>query len=334
MRTKVNIAQGTRPIVIFVVEYCSMSIKDVPTYPKFRYIKLSDKDVIDDYLRLQPLFSEAIFSNLYIWRLNGLKTKISKIENNLILKTCDVARGGYNTILLSKNYKQIDRILASYFFDKNIDKPNNYSVMLPELAIKFIKEDFLITEDLVNDEYVYRVEDLATLKGNKYSVARANVNKFARTYPSHQVLNVDYFNLNSKSKLLVRELFERWNKYKNGTHTAVGFYEYEAINLLFLHAEYFGLRLILIKDGDHIVAFATVEISKDLSTAYVCFAKTDVQYKGASETLIHNVAKFLLTKKVKFINFEQDLGIEKLRNYKLKLRPYEINKIYIVKPNR
>lgn len=85
---------------------------------------------------------------------------------------------------------------------------------------------------------------------------------------------------------------------------------------------------MLLSEGK-IVAFSVGEIKND--TLFVHVEKADRQYRGAYTAMMNAFVKFALEKEatLKFVNREDDMGMEGLRKAKTDLHPAEL----IEKPN-
>lgn len=305
-------------------------LKPIPHYPIFRDIRLYDKSLIDTYSSNYPELSELTFSSLYSWRMGGLMTKIARLDDDLIIKTCDVAREKYSTWVLSKDFSKINTKLSKIF-----QKTPDVTVTIPGIWDKDIKTDYKSNLDDINHEYIYNTFDLRNVVGNKYAVVRANINKFKRNYPDYKVKYISKLSTASKSRALIVKLFTDWNRYKNGIKQGTSYFEFDALERYLLHSKLFNVVVIGIYYEKDLIAFGTIEIDTNIPksnvVAKVLFAKSNHAFKGASEFLMNNLAKYLDENGIKFLNFEQDLGIDSLKQFKQKLRPQKILEIYRIK---
>jgi len=78
---------------------------------------------------------------------------------------------------------------------------------------------------------------------------------------------------------------------------------------------------------DQLVAFIIFELASG-ATAMLHFGKADYKFPGASDYMKIELAKHLNKIDIKFMNIEQDLGIEGLRADKQSYKPVEFLKKY------
>jgi len=302
--------------------------KPIPQFPRFRNIRLYDKSIIDEYIKFNTELSELTFSSLYSWRSNNLTSKLSVLGDDLMVKTCDVGRGKYNLWILSKKYTNLNKQLAILL--RSTDYPD---VCVPNIDISKISNKYEIIDDVINFEYIYDTRALSEVKGKQYSVTRANINKFKRTYSEYTVGYLDNIIIGGDNHSLIVGLFTYWNSYKNRIQQSASYFEFDALERYLRHSRLFGVVIITINIGNELIGFGTVETDDNdvsIRVARVLFAKSNHKYKGSSEVLISSIANYLSMRNIKLMNFEQDLGIESLGNYKKKLRPIKLLPLYRV----
>lgn len=314
-----------RGIISLIVDNTNL-IDAVPTFPSYRRIKLSDKPMITRYLKPFPPFSEIIFSNLYDWRVNGLYTKFSKINGNLLIRACDVSTEKYVVWFVGTNKpdETILKLLSKYS-----------KIHIPFYLLETFEniKDIEIIEDPNNHEYVYDVGHVLSMRSNKYEKFRRNVKKFDSVSSDYELKTLT--NPKSKRDLYkkIEELFRSWSLYKSNGETDDynTFFEFDSLKQYLIHSNLYNLTFIGLYKDTELCAFSTVEIDKSKNVAYVCYAKSNLSQRGISEFLFYKTAEFVQSKGIRYINFEQDLGIQNLRRYKEKLVPIEMYKSYIVK---
>src|SRR5206468_385716 len=101
-----------------------------------------------------------------------------------------------------------------------------------------------------------------------------------------------------------------------------------ATDRLLKHAGHFNLHTLGVYIDDVMVAYSIYEIQGDYAVGH--FEKAIKTHPGLYDYLKHATAKKLHEQGVKYINYEQDLGIEGLRKAKLLLHPEAFLKKYTI----
>lgn len=181
-----------------------------------------------------------------------------------------------------------------------------------ELLEQCFPGTFSFREDRDYFEYIYLSEDLAELKGRKYHGKRNHISKFKNQYDYTFEL-ID--NSNKKDALLVSKLWCEQNVLgdDNGlTH------EICAIREAFRYFDELNFKGAIIKiDGQPVAMTVGERVCDDVFVVH--FEKALPGYDGLY-TAINNLFAKELTQ-YKYINREEDLGIEGLRKAKLSYRP-------------
>lgn len=161
-------------------------------------------------------------------------------------------------------------------------------------------------------EYIYNSEDLAFLKGRKFHSKRNHINRFKEKY-------------NYTTELITQEnLQDAWYVSKkwceeNGCIKETGSEsEACAIKKSFNNFDDIGFKGLLIRiNGDPVSMAMGEEINKD--TFVIHFEKAVSGYDGLYAAINTFFANELLD--YKYLNREEDMGIEGLRKAKLSYRP-------------
>lgn len=167
-------------------------------------------------------------------------------------------------------------------------------------------------------DYVYRIEDLATLKGRKFQKKRNHLNKFRSVYPHWRVEPISASNLTA-----VREMAQQWyqNRMENDP---TGSYALEQIALERAYAQYEKLQLdgLVLYHEDEVLAFSIASrLSED--TIDVHFEKAREDVDGAYTAINQAFAQYLHEKypDILYLDREEDMGLEGLRKAKLSYNP-------------
>lgn len=200
---------------------------------------------------------------------------------------------------------------------------------VPEEAAQVLQREFSCEATELRDwaDYLYDSESLATLKGRKYNKKRNRVNKFKNTFP-----DFEYSRIDSRTLLEVKDFFNRFER-SIGKDSALFDYEEEKVNVVLDNYDKFNFEGGLLKVGGEAVAFTIGEIVND--TLFVHIEKAFRQYDGVYEVINQLFAEDITRRfpQVAFINREEDVGDEGLRQAKLSYNPVAILNKYNIQIN-
>lgn len=290
-----------------------MDLFGLPTYPEFRDINLKDRLFSNEVSSSRKVVvSELTFSSLYSWRNNEERSQISQLNNNLIIKSFDLVIREPNIWVIGKeNLNQtISLILNDY-----------KKVSVLEESLEFItSNEYVIEEDLGNNEYVYEVHKLISKEGKYYRQFKSDLKNFLKNFNNPKIRI--YSNKNKKKKRelydIVYTVFDEWEGYKSISKD-ISQIEKNALARTLKHGNLYDIVLLVVYQGEKILGFAVLEIIND--TIIVSFAKSSVNADGITSTMIKLVAEYADNHNYKYLNLEQDLNIANLRKFKLKFNP-------------
>ncbi len=162
-------------------------------------------------------------------------------------------------------------------------------------------------------DYVYDIERLCGLRGRKLQAKRNHCNHFEQAYPDYRVLP------------LTKELLPRCVEFTQGwheEHTAAHPYsdtseEKAAIQKAFRYFDELHMEGIALETEDGIVAFSMGNRIRE-DTFDVNFEKARSEINGAYPMVNRELARLIHSRypEVKYLNREDDMGIEGLRRAK------------------
>lgn len=287
---------------------------------EFKNIDFNSKKIIDKYLKNNKTdISEYTFTNLIAW---GDKTNIKYSEYNgglLLLATQKVTKYFLPPIGYTNNEEIFDFLLD--YGIKN--KITNQIKLVPQSMIDKIDPDkYQIIEDPDNSDYIYLAEDLGNLKGRKYSNKRNFVKKFMENY------DYQYVDYDVSMKKQCIELAERWFEKKNTDKYRCD--ECKAIGKFLDNYDNFNtLGKVFLIDGQ-VVAFTFGEELAD-DTFVIHFEKAETEFTGIYQAINKFFSSDILAQNYKYINREQDLGIDGIRKAKRSYLPVKMGKKYYIK---
>ena len=167
-------------------------------------------------------------------------------------------------------------------------------------------------------EYVYAIDDLADLKGKKYQPKRNHINRFLSEYPDAVIRPLDESTLPD-----AKNLADRW--YQRRTSEEDAGMELVALNRAFANWQALGMEGLVLYVGDQVVAMTMGSFLGE-DTVDVHFEKADLDYNGAYAVINRAFARHIREKypQVKFLNREEDMGLEGLRKAKLSYYPHHL----------
>ncbi|MBI2522418.1 MAG: DUF2156 domain-containing protein [Bdellovibrio sp.] len=285
----------------------------------FKKITIEDKESIEFYLNNYSTFCLSAFSfpGLVAWE-TVYHYQWAVLQNTLLIKlvTHDDNKehflqpiGEFPSDLQKKiiQYAQsLDYRLAIY------GASNTFISKHAEFVSHFEQ-----TEHRDMDDYIYLTEDLALLKGKKYQAKRNLLHQFETSYDwSSEAITPA--NIPACFEVLT-SIYHQNNLDKNSFLA----HELNVLTFVLKHFPQFKEKGVLIRIDGRPVAFS-IFAHLNASTCVVHFEKAMREYKGLYQLINRETAKIILADGYKYINREEDLGLEGLRKAKLSYHPLEL----------
>ncbi len=298
----------------------------IPEFPKFKLLELSDYQDIQKMISQFPPYSDFNFISMWVWNINNEIT-ISLLHNNLVLCFTDYITGKPFYMFLGANKANET---AKDLIDLSIknDLPPILR-LIPEVSVQNINRDmFEVLEDRDNFDYIYNIEELRDLRGGKFSSKRNDFNSFVTKFPKAEARVISLTDPRIVQGIL--KLAEKWSNIKS-EKGEVASHDIVAIQRLLDSAHMLDLVTIGVFMDDTLVAFFVNELlHAEFVLAHLMKADMSID-RGLYAFLIKKSAEILSTFHKKFINYEQDLGIESLRIAKSRLNPVSFLKKYTIR---
>lgn len=289
----------------------------------FKPIELSDKSLFDEYFNSTPYNNaEKNFSNIFMWRhtyeysyamINKclcIKGKLRKTKEPFCHFPYGKCSSGETIKLLKQAFKEEGESL--------ILKP----VLAPmkEFLEEMMPNEFKIYEDRDSFDYIYKSNKLIELSGGKLRNKRRWVKKFTNNYNyAYEAITED--NIQESKEFVINNIKESSADYNVDEAIAM---EEMFDNMFELGITGFAVRV----DGK-IVAVSTGEQLTDDTVVIHC-ERGDKKYMGVYNYINQEFAKSEWSD-YKYINREEDLGIEGLRSSKMTYQPDNLLSKYIAK---
>jgi hypothetical protein len=285
----------------------------LPCYPDFAPVGFEHRDALTNaFSRVKDGVSEFTFANLYLFR------ERYHYEISFVTEECVIISGGASGASFFMTPSPLPDIsLAAELFSAH-----DYWKNIPDSLLQAAEEEAFrnagiqITEDRDNFDYLYLREDLAKLSGKKYHKKRNLVNAFLLAYPSH-----DQKALDGPLVPAALSVLERWrsDRADDGDYAA----SREALE----RREELALEGTVYFVNGHPAGYCLGERIACGTIFALHFEKGIDEYKGIYQYINQNFAESLSADCV-YINREQDLGDEGLRQAKMTYRPAGFVKKY------
>lgn len=216
-----------------------------------------------------------------------------------------------------------------------LDKLYDYSIefnkkfqfyFVPESTTKLLESRYNLKSEVIDNwfDYVYDIDSLDDLKGNKYSGQRNHVNKFKKLFPNYL-----YKEITNDDIPRCIDFLSHYHKVSiiSNTHLA-SVEEKVSIDLL---SNFRKLNLIggMIEVNNKIIALTIGEIVDD--TLYVHIEKALREYNGIYAVINIEFVKNNNNDYLKYVNREEDVGDFGLRKAKESYHPTMLLQKYFIK---
>lgn len=282
---------------------------------EFRDISISDKNKIDNALRKSNFMGcEYSFANNMAWkRLSNSKITFYKDFYIICAFNTDDGIPSFSFPAGEGNYNELFDELKR--FSGSMGKPlkfwgvtDNILEMLKEL----FPNQFISQYDRDSSDYIYRSTDLIELAGKKYHGKRNHLARFKElNYTFSPITEKDFDDCITFSAVTYNN--------KNGEKIYSSIAEQYAINTYFTYFDELGLKGGIIRIDGKTAAF-TIGEGLNSDTFCIHIEKGDTSYNGIYAGINNCFAKESAAN-FKYINREEDLGIEGLRKSKLSYHP-------------
>ena len=297
-------------------------MRDIPEFPQFKELSLEDKPLFDEiFRRFPPLISEFTFTNLFIWR-HAYRLKMTRFKRFLCLMSEKKADPFFFPSIGEGDVVECYSALLSYLKEKG-HAPRICRV--PEsmaMGIDWKAAGLAAEFDRNQSDYVYLVEDLATLRGRKYHRKRNHIKKFTGRYA------FKYVPLTPEWISECIRLQDVWCDIRNCDAIPSLASEALAVKEALTNFEALRIRGGTLRIDGKVEAFTLGE-PLNPETVVIHIEKTNPAYDGLYPAinqafLEHEWAGYL------YVNREQDLGEEGLRKAKESYFPHHMANKYSI----
>lgn len=277
----------------------------------FKKVEIKDYDLFKKYMNTESEYScETTFVNLLTWQCT-YNNMFAVCDEQLIIKS-------------GLENEQVYRLPYGNDFEKGMELirsncGNQYPTFWVQEGKRFeeFKEHFgdkcTLIEKRDSFDYIYLQSDLAQLSGKKYHSKRNHISAFSKTHDWHyEPITND--NIND-----VHICAEKWyaeNSYKNDSYLLC---EKRGLDTILDNRESLAVKGGAIYVGDMVVSFT---LGSPLnSTIFDIHIEKALKEYATAYTVINNEFAKRELGDYKYINREDDMGLEGLRKAKLSYKP-------------
>jgi hypothetical protein len=287
----------------------------IPEFPEFAPVSLDMRDNLYPALNmLADGVSEFTFSGIYLFRAT-YKYAVSHISGQTFVISGEKhgERFCFTPCCVPTN-ETLARLLEDHAYLKNMSE-----TQCKNERIRLEGAGYQVVEDRDNFDYVYERTSLAELAGKDYHKKRNLVNAFINSYRYEQK-RLDGSNVHDAMQVL-----DAWRSEKglDGDYAAAR----EALERYAV----LGMRGAVYYVNGNPAGYALGEPIAKARMFAVHFEKAIGEYKGIYQFINQAFAQ-ALPPYIKYVNREQDLGDEGLRQAKMTYRPSGFVRKYRVKP--
>lgn len=292
----------------------------ISSYPEFTKLKIEHQYEFEAILSGIEPYSEFSFPCIYSWDTEQ-NTHVSKFNDNVLIKMPDYITNEPFVSILGKNISNsiIDELLEEFSELK----------LVPEAAVEQITTPsaYNLVPDRDQFDYVFNLDQLINLPGRHFKGRRNKSSRFIKVHGE----NLEIKKIDFKDQDMINQInttFIQWQKEKNKTDSEVE-HEQKALKRILDHSNYFNLIGIVVLIDDYCIGFSINEVVGD-DYAMSRFQKTLLAFNHLDVLLSSIVAGELKHFGCTYVSWEQDLGIEGLRQYKTSFKPEKFLKKYTI----
>ncbi len=291
----------------------------IARFPDFSTIRIEHKEEINNFTFNFEPYSDSSFVNLFAWNVDN-SASLSWLNGNLIIRLPDyIEKGRYVYSLIGINDLDTTvETLLSYF---------PLLSLVPQIVINNLKspEKYAIAEDRDNFDYLYKIDDLASLQGSEYRKKRQKVNRTHETLKDRLELSTQT-HINNALRKEMEDVLARWQVQ---TEQPIDRIELEgmALRRLLDHFYFFDLHITTCRIDGRLEGFSINEVLDEAFS--ICHFEKSItsEHDGTGSVLINHAAKSLSPLST-IVNWEQDLGIPGLKKSKLSYKPIKYHRKY------
>jgi len=291
---------------------------------EFKPIDIDAQETFQTFFAADPPeTSELTFTNLFMWRHRY--RPCWRVRNDcllIVLDPCEEKCFGLPPVGPGDKSEALDFLVDH--LSALVEGPRVCRVGKAFVERHVDPSRYLVTADPDNSDYVYLAEDLITLKGNRFHRKKNHLNKFIKNY------SFTYRPLDAEVVALSLELQENWCEVRDCGESPSLLAEDMAVYEALKHYNTLGFKGGAILIESKVEAFSLGEmLNPDTAVIHIEKGNPDIPgiYAAINQMFCQNAFAG-----AKYINREQDLGLEGLRKAKQSYNPDHMVEKFILVP--
>ena len=296
---------------------------------KFKNIELEDVPILKQKLKeVKTDLVDYSLSTLFIYQTK-YKYKYAIVDDFLFIQASLTSNNDiYFYPPLGGDINKGFEIILNYIKDKGL-QARFFSVLkeqLEEISPKTL-QNFTIFNNRDNYDYIYSVEELSELKGNKLASKRKFVNNFMKRYEGHYTIEI----IKKEDKNSLLSYMDTWKMQQGNEDFAAVNSEKDVVSKLIDNETQLNSFGIILKIDNEVVGFTIGAYYNDMFIQHI--EKSTHTIRGLYQMSTHFLSLYLDKNKAKYVNKEEDLGLFGLRKAKTSYQPTEMIENYILLDN-
>lgn len=302
----------------------------------------------EDFTRIAQIQSKteydgSEYSMLYLkgWDFfNYQSMEICDMDDRIFLRFIphdrfkeDVHNGKYIYLPPLTTFDKIEVAFKQIKEQCDADEEDMYVMSTPESYVEILKDSYEYVHNEDYDEYLYLATDLITLAGKKYHSKRNHIKNFVKLYSPDAEGGCKLRSYSPSDREKVFALINGWEEQKEFDKASYDDLANDELNVIDI-----ALKLVeanenyfadVVEYDGKIIGFSLGEITPS-NVGITHIEKGDVNYDGIYPYLCNGFAKRHF-ENVRYINRQEDMGLEGLRKSKRSYHPIGFCKKYAVK---
>lgn len=288
---------------------------------EFKTPQIEDKAWVDQcFKHLKTMNCDYTFGNMFVWSTE-YSTKICRFKDFFICSWGMGKETNFGIPVGKGDFKEAVEEVIKYAKANDI-MPRFYGVT--EAYVVMLNENFPDAFQFLYDEsygdYIYEVEKMASLKGKKYHGKRNHISAFSKQYDWR------YAALTAGNVNDIRQCANEWYAENEARADKYLLCEKRGVEIMLQNAAALKIRGGIIYIGEKAVAFTLGSaVNRDVFDIHI--EKSLAEYAEGYTVINREFAANELAD-YKYINREDDMGLDGLRQAKLSYHPAVMVKKY------